>query len=327
MLRRTATLACLLCFSLLSLQAETLKRFPTCSFTQLAFVANGDLWSAPLDGGPAHRLTHGIGAVTTPLFSPDGRWLAFTLRRGGLHDVYLLSAEGGEPRRLTYEASPFADGALVVAWTPDSQRVVFLSHREAPVEKLVRAFAVPLIGGPAERLPLDRAGMMSFSASGQEIAYNRDFRNLELRKRYIGGQAQDIYTYDLRARRLTRLTHWKGTDTSPMWFGHKLYFLSDRGAGFRLNLWSYDLQTRRFVQITHFSDYDVDWPSLGSHAIVFQQGGHLFAVDLPSEHLRELQVSADDGGESTRVRSVPAGQAVRVKDAMGGCGLRSFAPR
>lgn len=297
--------------------ARPLMRYPTTSRKEIAFVAYDELWSAPLAGGVAKRLTHDLGAVTTPMFSPDGKWIAFTWRRAGLRDVFVIPAGGGEPRRLTFEASRFSEGAMVVAWTPDSTQIIFLSHRGTPVIKLIRAFSVPVEGGPAELLPLDHAGMMSYSPDGHTVAYNRIFRNLELRKRYIGGQAQDIYTYEFAAHRLTRITHWKGTDTSPMWFARKIYFLSDRGMGFRQNIWSYSLNTKRVQQITHFKNYDIDWPSLGGSTITFQQGGLLYALDLPSEHLRKVSVDVPDDGERTGVRSVPVSGSIRATDAMG----------
>ncbi len=294
-----------------------LMRFPTASKTEIAFVAHGQLWTTPLQGGPAHQLTQDAGVITTPLFSPDGRWLAYTRRLGGLRDVFVLPSEGGEPRRLTYEASSFADGGMVVAWTPDSKRVIFLSHRGSPVAKLVRAFSVPVTGGFAEQLPLDRAGMMSFAPGGHTIAYNRIFRNLELRKRYLGGQAQDIYTYNFNSHTLIKITNWKGTDTAPMWFGNKLYFLSDRSHTFRENIWSYDFPSKHFRQITHFADYDIDWPSLGGSTITFQQGGHLFALDLPSEHLREVKVDVPESDERMRPYSASVKPFIRVTDVMG----------
>ncbi len=120
--------------------------------------------------GPAPDSRSGV--VSTPLFSPDGRWIAYTFRRDGLRDVFVIHAEGGKPRRLAYEASSFAEAATTVAWTPDSKRIVFLSHRSSPVTKLIRAFSVPVGGGSAELLPLDRAGLMSFAPGGQTIAYN-----------------------------------------------------------------------------------------------------------------------------------------------------------
>ena len=298
--------------------AAPLMRYPTTSSTQIAFVAYDQLWEASLNGGIAHKLTHDPGSISNARFSPDGQWIAYTARRAGLADVYVISAKGGESKRLTFEATSYPDGGLVVAWTPDSRRVIFLSHRAAPVAKLVRAFAVPITGGPAEQLPLDRAGMMSYSPDGHQIAFNRIFRNLELRKRYIGGQAQDVYTYDFETRVLRRITHWKGTDTAPMWYGRKIYFLSDRGSDFRQNIWSYDLDSKLTRQVTHFTDYDIDWPSLGGSTITFQEGGRLYAIDLPSEHLRELNISIRDDGESTRVNTVSVSSFMRVTDVMGG---------
>jgi tricorn protease len=291
-------------------------RYPSTSKTEIVFVAHDQLWTAPLAGGTARRLTHDPGAITTPRFSPDGRWIAYTSRRGGLHDVFVIAAEGGRPQRLTFEASSSVEDALVVAWTPDSKRVVFLSHRTSPFAELVQAFTVPVNGGFVEPLPLDRAGMMSFAPSGDSIAYNRIFRNLDLRKRYIGGQEQDIYIYNFDTRVLTRITDWKGTDTAPMWFGRKIYFLSDRGAGFRANIWSYDFDSKVYRQITHFANYDVDWPSLGGSTISFQQGGRLFAIDLPSERLHQIKVDVPDDGERTAAHTVLVGSAARVTDAM-----------
>src|ERR1700761_6610677 len=87
---------------ILSASAAPLMRFPTASKTRIAFVAYGDLWTAPLQGGSAHRLIHVSGSISNSLYSPDGRWIAYTCQQGGLRDVYVISAQGGDPKRLTY---------------------------------------------------------------------------------------------------------------------------------------------------------------------------------------------------------------------------------
>ena len=181
---------------------------------------------------------------------------------------------------------------VVVTWTRDARSIVFLSYRSAPVAKLARAFTAPVAGGAITPLPLDRAGLLSFSPDGRLVAYNRDFRNLELRKRYVGGQAHDLYTYDFARRELKRLTDWKGTDTFPMWTAGAIYFVSDRGAGFRRNIWRYDLTTRAVRQVTHFSDYDVDWPSLGPRAMRHRlaDADHAFHVRRSSGRTDEAVV-------------------------------------
>src|SRR5262249_15780569 len=79
-----------------------LLRHPTLSASQLFFVYGGDLWSVPRQGGAAQRLTAGNGVASRPAFSPDGNEIAFTGTYEGNADVYVIPANGGTPRRLTY---------------------------------------------------------------------------------------------------------------------------------------------------------------------------------------------------------------------------------
>src|SRR6266702_115489 len=120
-------LAVLLSVSLTT-RAETplLLQQPTISKSEVAFVYGGYLWSAPRDGGEARQLTTG-GHETHPAFSPDGKWIAFTGEYDGNADVYVMAAEGGAPKRLTWH--PDAD--VVVGWTPDGKKILFNSGREA----------------------------------------------------------------------------------------------------------------------------------------------------------------------------------------------------
>jgi tricorn protease len=61
----------------------------------------------PRAGGSARRLTSFQGQTANPHFSPDGRWIAFSGEYAGNFDVYVVAAEGGEPKRLTWH--PGAD--------------------------------------------------------------------------------------------------------------------------------------------------------------------------------------------------------------------------
>ena len=78
-----------------------LMQKPTVSKTHIVFSYADDLWIVPRDGGDAQRLTSGPGVETDPIFSPDGKWIAFTGEYEGNVDVYVIPATGGEPRRLT----------------------------------------------------------------------------------------------------------------------------------------------------------------------------------------------------------------------------------
>ena len=292
-------------------------RFPSSSVSELAFVAHGDLWTAPRDGGTAQRIVKSAGHIDAARFSPDGHWIAYTERAHGGQDVFVVAPNGGMPRRLTFDAQVSASANLVIGWTPDSRKVLFLSDRKAIDVKQLQAFSVSIDGGMAQQLPLAQSGSLAYAPDGHSIAYTPTFTDLSSRKRYIGGQAEDIFLYDPVSHKQSRITDWKGTDTAPMWSGRRIYFLSDRGPGFRLNLWRYDLDTSVTTQVTHFADFDIDSPAMTAGRITFQQGGKLWAIDLPDEVLTQIRVEMRDDGARTAPRTIAAAREVRAKDVTG----------
>jgi tricorn protease len=307
----------------------TFMRFPALHGGRVVFEAHGNLWQVSRWGGTASRLTADPGYDLMPRFSPDGNWIAFTGSYQGNQDVYVMPAGGGAAHRLTYH-SDVVDKAptrwgpdnMVVTWTPDSKNIVFLSRRMAWTSWFGRLFEIPVSGGIANALPLDRGGLMTFSPDGKSIAYNRIFRNFRTWKRYNGGLSQELYTYDFQAKKLAQITNWSLTSTSPMWYGSRIYFLSDRDQKRRKNIWVYDLGTKQFREVTHFADYDIDFPSLGVGAkggdgIVFQQAGALWVIDLPTEQIHRLNVTVPDDGTRTGPRYTDASKAIREQDTSG----------
>ncbi len=304
---------------------HTFMRYPTLSGNTIVFVAHDNLWSVPRTGGTASRLTADEGRDVMPRFSPDGRWIAFTGEYQGNRDVYVMPAGGGEARRLTFTSDIQPEISLrsgpnnmVVTWTPDSRSIVFLSRRMAWNAWINRLFTVPVSGGLPQLMPLDRGGFLSYSPDGKQIAYNRIFRNFRTWKRYRGGLGQDLDIYDFQSRTLQHVTDWPGTETFPMWYGKTIYFLSDHDSHQRENIWAYDTASHEFRQITHYTDFDIDFPSLGAGpgaaGIVFQQGGKLHVLDLPSEQLHDIDVTVPDDGTRTGPRYVDAKPMIRERD-------------
>ncbi len=301
--------------------AATLMRFPNASQGRIVFVAHGNLWSVPRAGGTALRLTADPGQDVMPRYSPDGKWIAYTATTQGNEDIYVIPAGGGEARRLTFHSDVVAKAPtrwgpdnMVVTWTPDSKAIVFMSRQMDWNPSQNRLFTVPLAGGLPTLLPLDRGGLLTYGPDGHSIAYTRMFRDFRTWKRYDGGRAEAVDTYDFDTRTLTHITDWKGTSTSPMWVGRKIYFLSDRDANRRENIWVYDLDTKQTAQVTHFVDTDIEFPSYGDDSITFQQGGKLWAVDLPSQALRQVKVDVPDDGTRTQPRWVNVAAAIRDVD-------------
>ena len=274
-----------------SLRAESpldagLMRMPAVSEKSIAFVYAGDIWIAPKEGGTAIRLSSPRGEESWPRFSPDGREVAFSGNYEGNEDVYVMPVSGGEPRRVTYHGA----GDRLVGWWPDGKSLIFVSKRETFTERVSQFYKISALGGAAERLPIPYGEYGAISPDGKTFAYTMTDTDRASWKRYRGGMAPDVWLYHLDTGAAENVTDNDACDSQPMWAGDKLYFLSDRDAAKRANLWSYDTAAKTMRQVTHFTDYDVRYPSVGPKEIVFENGGHLFLLDLATEATREVKV-------------------------------------
>ncbi len=271
-----------------------LLRFPDIHGDFVVFVYAGDIWRAPVSGGPALRLTTHEGVELFPKISPDGRWIAYSAEYTASRQVYVMPAWGGAPRQLTYYTDvgvmPPRGGwdYWVMGWTPEGKILVRM-NRTPWGQRMGRYYVVDPEGGLERPLPLPEGGSASLSPDGKRIAYcpvDREFRTW---KRTRGGRAQDVWIYDLENDRSERITDHPMTENFPMWSGERIYFTSDRER--TLNLYVYDLPTRTTRRLTGFKDYDVLWPSLGPGAIVFMNGGHLHRLDLATERTSPIPIT------------------------------------
>lgn len=276
-----------------------LLRFPDVSKDKVAFSYAGDIYIAPRTGGQAIRLTSDDGLELFAKFSPDGKNIAFTGQYDGDWDVYVMPSTGGTPRRLSWHPGirntpeRFGPENVVMGWNRAGDKVMYRSRKESMTWWDGRVYLVGLNGRMAEPLPMSVAGFTSFSPDGSEVAYcpiSRDFRTW---KRYKGGMAQDVWTFNLKTLQNKKITDWIGTDNMPMWYQDRIYFNSDRTG--TLNLYCYDTTTGQTRQVTKYSEYDVRWPSLGPDAIAFENGGYIYVMDLPSEavHKVDIQLAYD----------------------------------
>ena len=279
------------------MQEGRLLRFPDVYKDKIVFSYAGDLWLVPTSGGIARRITTNPGLELFPKFSPDGSHIAFTGQYDGNPNVYTIPAEGGEPKQLTFETPaivlPERMGMEneIINWMPDGKSILFLSRRETFNSWFGRLFTVPIEGGLPARLPIDKGGLTSFSPDGNQIAFNRIFRNFRTWKRYTGGMAQRISIYDFKTNHYEQIDNdYQGVDTFPMWRGDTIYFDSDQGPDHRMNLFAYSTKTKQIRQLTHFTEFDVNWPSLGTDSIVFENGGFLYLFDLSTEQAKKVTI-------------------------------------
>jgi tricorn protease len=264
---------------------------PAVSAERIAFVYANDIWSADLDGRDVRRLTTGVGAESNPVFSPDGRLIAFSGEYDGNTDVYVMPAAGGVPKRLTWH--PGAD--YVQGFTPDGASVLFSSARFSSVRGYFKLFTVPLTGGEATMLEIPYAWDGAISPDGRSIAYCPFPEAFLEWKNYRGGRFSRIWIFDTKSRGIDKLPQPAGrsNDVDPMWVGGKVLFRSDRDGEF--NLFAFDPATQKVERLTDFKDFPVLAASAGAGRVVFEQAGvlHLYDVASRQEHRLTIGVAAD----------------------------------
>ncbi|MGM0487564.1 MAG: S41 family peptidase [Planctomycetota bacterium] len=302
----TATFALTIIFTTNASAQTKLLRFPDIHGNHVVFCHGGDLWRAPAKGGTAVRITAHPGQELFPKFSPDGKTIAFTAQYDGDEQVYVVPAEGGNPRQLTYYPArgPLAPrwgyDNQVYGWTPDGQAVLFRSLRDANSGSVLTAlYTVSMDGGLPVKLPMPTAGAGDFSPRGKQIVYSPLFRDFRTWKRYEGGWAQNLLLFNLKTHDFEKIALSKRTERDPMWIGRHVYFVSDR-AGV-LNLYKYAIKSDAVTQLTHYDKWDVRWASSDSRSrIVYERNGELQIYDTKTDNNRKISIDVPQEGLAMR---------------------------
>ncbi len=298
-------------FLVVGAAAQTkLLRFPDIHGDRVVFTYGGDLWTASTSGGTAIRLTTHPGVETYAKFSPDGKWIAFTAQYDGDEQVYVVSAQGGEPKQLTFYPSR---GPLAPRWGFDNQvhgwtkdgRIVFRSLRDSWSTPIARLYTVSPQGGPATALPMPEAGSGDTSPDGGKMVYSPRFRDFRPEKRYAGGQANTLYIYDLTTNDAKKISDNPHASRDAMWIGNTIYYNSDKDGKF--NLYAYDTASGKTAQVTRNRDWDIRWPSSDNVSrIIYERDGELEIFDINSKKAARLSISVPDDGVNRRKRVVNA---------------------
>ena len=278
-------------------------RFPNTNGKEIVFTLDTDLYTVPITGGVAKKLTSHLGMEIFARYSPNGEYIAFTGQYDGNSEVYLMYSQGGIPKRLTYTPTLSRDDVsdrmgpnnIVMSWHPHGNRIVYRTRGMTFNDFKGHLFSVNINGDFPEQLPFSVGGFNSYSPDGSKIAYNQIFREFRTWKYYQGGMADDIYIYDFNKKNTENITSNPAQDIFPMWYNNKIYFCSDRDR--IMNIFCYDLNTKQTTKITNFTDFDVKFPSLGGGYIAFEKGGDLYVLNLATEKANKVDVKiSDDAG-------------------------------
>ena len=249
----------------------------------IAFTYKGDIYTVPVGGGEALRLTFHTAHDYMPVWSNNGNRLAFASNRYGNFDVYVMEAAGGEAKRLTFHSNdeePYTFTADDSEIYFKAQRQDLASHRQYPTSRQAELYAVPASGGRVDQVFTVPAEYVSFNADGSQFLYqdNKGYED-QWRKHHQSAIARDIWSYDVESGEHTKITGFYGEDRNPVYSadGQSMYYLSEESGSFnvhKLNL--ADPSTNE--QLTTFDTHPVRFLSIGSGTMAFSYHGILYTL-------------------------------------------------
>jgi tricorn protease len=278
---------------------------PAVSADHIAFVYADDLYVADLDGKNVRRLTSDGGQ--NPVFSPDGKTIAFTAGYEGNVDVYTIPVTGGPPKRLTWHPSP----DIVRGFTPDGKAVLFTSPRNVFTNRYTQLFTVPLTGGMPAQLPIPHAADACYSPDGAYLAYTPLSDRSQQWKHYRGGTHSRIWIYRCKDHNVVQIPQPKErcNDLNPRWLNGTIYFLSDRAGEY--NLFAYDTKAKQVRQLTEYTDFPVVNLGAGGGRLIYEQAGYLHQFDPAKEKATRLKIGVASDLMEARPRFAKGAKYIR----------------
>ena len=287
-------------------QTEALwLRYPAISpdGQKIAFTYKGDIYTVSSSGGPATAITYHEAEDFMPVWSKDGKKIAFASDRYGNFDIFIVSADGGEPERLTYHSAD----EYPYAFTSDDNAVIFganrpdgIGIREYPASYQPQVYTVPVTGGRVNRLWQFAAEDINVNREGDLYLY-QDLKGgeNEWRKHHHSSVAKDIWMYDRKTDKYTRLTNFKGEDRNPVFSpdAKSVYYLSEQSGSF--NVYSLLLADPSHIkQVTFFRDNPVRFLSSSDNGtLCLAYDGSIYTIK-PGDEPQKLNIVIHTAGKT-----------------------------
>ena len=277
----------------------TLRPTLTPGGNTVIFSFEGDLWKVSSNGGDAFRLTAMDGIETNPSVSPDGKWLAFSSNQFGNNDVYVMPLNGGEITQLTFHQS----GDMVSSWNWDSKTINFTSGRHNSMTN----FTISVDGGTPKRTfdhYFNTVHNVVQHPKTKEIFFNESWESSRFahRKRYKGDYNPDIKSYNVKTKKFTKHTTYRGKDFgATIDKAGNVYFQSDEYKD-EYNL--YVLQNGSKKRLTSFST-SIMWPQVSANGkkIVFRKDYQLYVYDVDRKSSKKLKIKINSNSTISKEQS------------------------
>ncbi len=287
-----------------TLKAEPLwMRYPSISpdGKSIAFSYKGDIYKVATSGGEAKQVTMHEAYDYIPVWSPDGKQIAFASDRNGNFDIYITSSEGGNAKRLT----TFSGNEAPYSFTPDGKYVVFGGKIQAPSVSaafpagfMTELYQVPVSGGRPEQIMAIPAENVRFTKDGTRIIYqDRKGSEDRFRKHHKSSVTRDIWMYDIKNGKYTPLVQDAGEDTDPVLNtdNSQVFFLSERSGIYNVHSFLIN-NPAQITQVTSFKTHPVRFLSIANDGtLCFFYNGEIYTKALNKQPQKvKIEITEED---------------------------------
>ncbi len=311
-------LVALLAITQLNAQTTPLwMRYPAISpdGKSIVFGYKGDLFKVPSDGGAAVPLTLLESHEYMPVWSHDGKWVAFASDRYGNFDVFIMPSAGGAATRLTYNSA----NDVPYDFSADDNYVLFGSGRNDlntsvrfPQRALFqKLYQVPVKGGRSILLSTAGMDVAHVNSKGTQIVF-QDRKGYEdaWRKHHTSSVTRDTWIYDLKSHDYRQLSSFAGEDREPVFSADDqyVYYLSEKNGN--QNIYKMPVLNKSAEQqLTSFKEYPVRHLSRAAdNTLCFTWNGEIYTLKEGGEPKKVgITVNADFAGGNEKIVPINTG--------------------
>ena len=288
----------------------------------IAFAYKGDIYTVPVKGGDAVRITSQPTFESHPVWSPDSKTLAFTSDRYGNNDIFIVDAsKPGEWKRLTFNSAY----ETPEAFSPDGKTLLYSASIQDPVSsalypsgRMTEVYSVSVDGGAPVQILATPAIGISWAPDGKSFVY-QDVKGFEdnFRKHHTSAVTRDIWRYTPATGKHTLLVGNAGEDLSPVDAGNELYFISERAPQKSLNVYKASAANPADAKaITSFKKHPVRFLSRANNGtLAFTYDGEIYtlaAVDGAKPSKVKVNITADYPDEKTTLTATRGARGAKV---------------
>ncbi len=280
----------------------------------ILFSYKGDIYKVSSAGGTAEPVTIGESYEFAPVWSHDGKSIAFASDRFGNFDVFVMPASGGEAKRLTFHSG----SEIPSSFTADDKSILFSAYRQDlvtnaqfPIGLMTELYSVPVTGGKVSQVLPVPALNATLNSTGDKIIYH-DIKGYESdwRKHHTSAVTRDIWLYDFKTQKYTQLTHFKGEDRNPVFDSNDkdFYYLSEQSGSF--NVYKSSIDDPSTTAVTHFTKQPVRFlTSAKDNTLCFGFDGEIY-TKKPGADPQKINIRIAEDGRTTLDKVLPVNSNV-----------------